>query len=215
MPRPLRSHAASPTARRAASIAARSPAPWAKRAKAPCSRPCSALGRLAGHSVPGERHLFQALAADAGEGACYRTPAAAPIKVAGAGIAEQRPDDQTVEPSHVKRMAAALKQMLAEPQALVEGIEVEFVDFALVAPALARVAEGGIAGHRTAHVQHQGAVAGFHGVAPPFRGALAHHAVEMALRDDAAIGKQPGLPENVGKRLGIGWLAAAHPHFCA
>src|SRR5262245_53459197 len=210
---PSRLPAASPTKRRAPSIAAGSRAPLARKAKARCSRRCRPSRRMP-FSAPGEGDLFQTLAANARERACDRTSAAAPIKIAGAGIAEERPHDQAIEPAHIERVTTTLEQVFAKAQTLIERIEIELVDLALVAPALARVPEGRIARDRATNVQHQGTVAGLHGIAPPLGRALANHAVEVTLRDDAAVREQPRLPENVGERLRIGRLAAAHPHLC-
>src|SRR5262245_18388468 len=215
MPMPSPWPAGSPTPRRAPLTAERSRRPWVKRAKAPCSAAATKSALCASvASAPGEGDLFQPLAADTGEGACHRAPTAAPIKVAGTGIAEQCPDDEAVEPTQVERVPAALEQVLAESRALIERIQIKFVNFALIAHTLARVAERRVARNRAPDVEHQRAVTGLHGITRPVRRALAHHAVEMAMRDNSAIGEQPGLLEDIGVRLPIGRFAATHPHLC-
>src|SRR5262249_40148756 len=159
---------------------------------------------------PGEGDLFQARAADAGENARDGPAAAAPIEVAGRRIVEKRPDDQAVELAHIEGVPAAFEQMLTQTQALIGGIKIELVDLALVADALTRAAERGVARNRASHLQHQRAVAALDGIAPPLGRALADHVVEVQMGDDAAIGEEPGLLEDAGKRLGVGGLAAAH-----
>ena len=109
-------------------------------------------------------------------------------------------------------MAAALEQVLAEPQPLIERIEIELVDLTLVGGALTRAADRRISRHRAGHLQHQRAVAGFQRIAPPFRRALADHAFEVQVRDDTAVGELPSLLEDARQRLGIGRLAVAHAH---
>src|SRR4029077_6624783 len=86
----------------------------------------------------GEGDLFQPRATDLGEGAGDGSSAAAPVEVARGGVVEQSPHDQAVELAHVERVAAALEQVLAEPQPLIDRIEIEFVDLALERPPLAR-----------------------------------------------------------------------------
>src|SRR5215831_9355876 len=106
-------------------------------------------------SSPGEGNLFEALAADLCKGTGDRPSAAAPVEIAGRPVVEQGPHDQTTELAHVERVPAALKQVLAQTQALIEGIKVELVNLALEGAALTRIADGGIARHGTRHLQHQ------------------------------------------------------------
>ena len=76
--------------------------------------------RRSGYVQRQAKATFSSFAADLGEGAGDRPAAAAPVEVAGRRVVEQRPDDQAVELAHVERVAAALEQMLAEPQALID-----------------------------------------------------------------------------------------------
>src|SRR5262249_47191737 len=136
------------------------------------AKPRTRCERGGAHSSPGEGNLFEALAADLCKGAGDRPSAAAPVEIAGRPVVEQRPHDQAAELAHVERVPAALKQVLAQTQALIEGIKVELVNLALEGATLTRIADGGVARHGTRHLQHQRAVTRFQGIAPPLRRAL-------------------------------------------
>src|SRR5688572_5069000 len=105
--------------------------------------------------------------------------------------------------------------MLAETDALADGIEVELVDFALIGSALPGGAVGRIADELAAMLEHQDAVTRPYGAAPPLGRALQDHAVEVEMGDDAAIGIEPGLAEYLRQRCRIGRLPGAYTHLGA
>src|SRR5262245_60210575 len=137
------------------------------------------LTPIAPKSAPGEGYLLQPGVAELGVGAGHRPATAAPVEVAGGRVVEQRPHDKALGLAHVEGVAAALEQMLAQPETLVDRIEVELVDFALVGAAMACGAEGGVAHHLAVEVEHQGAFARADGTAPPLRRALPDVALKV------------------------------------
>ena len=92
----------------------------------------------------------------------------------------------------------------AEADALIFGPQIELVDLALLGqPAGAAPAERGISHDRAADLDDQHGRRLADGVGPPVGAAPAEHGVERPMRDDPAIGAEPGLVMHLGDRLGV------------
>src|SRR5262245_60433156 len=94
-----------------------------------------------GPSAPRKGDLLQPPAADARVGAGDGPATTPPIEIARRRVVDQRPHHQARQLAHVEHVPAALEQVLAEPQALIDRIEVELENLALKRAALPRGAE--------------------------------------------------------------------------
>ncbi len=100
-------------------------------------------------------------------------------------------------------VAAGLEQPFAEADALIRGEQVELVDFALAGPLSARRAERRVADDTARNLKDE-EPARLDRCAPPVRRAAADNALQVQMRDDAAIGPIPAFAKNLAERPRIG-----------
>src|SRR5690606_27986451 len=121
------------------------------------------------------------------------------VERAGPLIVGQRPDGEALDAARRHVRPAGVEQFAAEPDALEMRAHIDFVDFALyLQHGRAVPAEAGIAHDLIAGGQDDDATAARNRVFPPGCAAPLDHALQIAARNDAAIGIAPGFVVHLG-----------------
>jgi len=175
------------------------------------SRATGAGSLATGSVLPAERHLIEALGAEALRGARDRAAAERLVEADRRLIVGQRPDHQAFEPALRKIAPRRRKQPSPEAKPLEFRAEIKLVDLAIVeqtARAIAPVVR--VTRDAIAELQQRNAASLGDGVLPPARTAPADQLFQFGAGDDAAIGRPPCRIVRRGDQRGIGWLGAAN-----